>query len=221
MATVTLATLRSTVQQRGSYENTITFTPAYLNGEINAALAELYELVADSNEGYYDSEASAVTVANQRHVDLPADFWRLRAVDRLESGTDEYVELRQVGIGERNSFVVSGTPVAYRVTTGGARGRIQLYPKPDIVYSLRLVYTPTLTALASDGATFEFFNGWEEYVICSALLRIDQREERPLGDRAADLERIKQRIVRGVTQRRAAEPEYLLPRARPDWTWWG
>lgn len=221
MATVTLATLRTTVRQRGSYENSVTFSDSYVNGEINAALAELYEIVTDANEGYYDTEATTPTVANQRHVDLPADFWRLRAVDRLESGTDEYVELRQVGIGERNSFVVSGTPVAYRISVGGARGRLQLYPKPDAVFTIRLIYTPTLTALASDGATFEFFNGWEEYVVLAALLRIDQREERPIGERMAELERAKARITRAVAERRAAEPEYLLPRSRPDWTWWG
>src|SRR5688572_24188727 len=120
MATITLSAMRDIIRFRGSYENSTKFTSARLNVEINAAWAELYELIAEVQDGYFDTTGSLSTTANQQHVDLPADFWRLRGVDILQSG--RYSELRQVGISERNDFQSSqGRPVAYRTAAGGAR----------------------------------------------------------------------------------------------------
>lgn len=208
MATVTLATMRETVRFRGTYENSVKFTPAHIDAEINASWAELYEVIADANEGYFDTTGTLATVANQQHVDLPADFWRLRGVDLLTGG--RYYELRQVGIAERNSFQeASSLPVAYRTASGGARGRLLFYPTPSSAETIRVVYTPTYTPLSADGDTVEGYNDWTDYIICGALLRLDQREEKPLGERQQELARIRDRIVRGISQRRAAEPQYL------------
>ena len=219
MATKTLAQIRDTVRFRGTYENSTKFTTPLVNDEINAGLAELYELMADANEGYFDIKATTPTVANQDYVDLPATFWRLRGVDILIGG--RYCELRQIGIADRNKFQTStGRPEAYRTVAGGTRGRLELYPTPSGVETIRIVHTPTFTPLAADGDSFEYYNGNEDYVITAALLRLDQREEKPLGERQQELARIRDRIIRAVSQRRAAEPE-LIPLQRDyevdDW----
>jgi hypothetical protein len=208
MATATLAQIRSRTRFLGSFENSTKFTDALVNGEINAALAELYELLDDVHGGYFDTDTTTPTVASQAYVDLPAAFWRLRGVDILIGG--KYHALEQVGIEQRNDFQSSsGQPVAYRTIAGGTRGRIALYPTPSAVYTLRIVYTPTYTPLSADGDSFEYYNSYEDYVICGTLLRLDQREERPLGERQNELARIKDRIVKGASRRRSAEPQYL------------
>lgn len=208
MATATLAELISRVRTLGTYENSVKFTPAVITIEINAALGELYEVMDDACQGFFDTTGTLTTTANQEHVDLPADLWRLRGVDRLDSG--RYIELRQVGIFERNDFQSSAsTPVAYRTATGGTRGRLILYPTPSSAMTLRVVYVPTLTKLVADGDSFEFYNGNEDYVVCRTLLSLDQREERPLGERQQELARIRDRIVRSLARRRSAEPQYL------------
>lgn len=208
MATISLSQMRDIIRFRGSYENSQKFTDARVNVEINAAWAELFEILVDSNEGYFDKDSTTPTVASQAYVDLPADFWRLRGVDILIGG--KYRALEQVGIEQRNDFQTStGLPVAYRTIAGGARGRVALYPTPSGVSTLRIVYTPTYTPLSADGDTVEAWNDWSEYIIAGALLRMDQREERPLAERQQELERLRQRIVKATSQRRAAEPEYL------------
>jgi hypothetical protein len=211
MATKTLSVLRDRIRFLGSYENSTKFTTALVNDEINAALAELYELLDDVHGGYFDTDTTTPTVTNQAYVDLPATFWRLRGVDILVGG--KYRALEQIGIEQRNDFQTStGQPVAYRTIAGGARGRLALYPTPSGVNTLRIVYTPTYTPLSADGDSFEYYNSYEDYVICGALLRLDQREERPLGERQNELARIRDRIVKGASRRRAAEPQYLSPK---------
>ncbi len=212
MATITLEAIRDIVRFRGSFENSAKFTDPRLDVEINAAYAELYELMADSNEGFFDTDATTVTVAAQAYVDLPADFWRLRAVDVLVSG--RYRELVQVGIDDRNKYQsTTGCPEAYRTAAGGARGRLVLYPPPAAVETLRITYTPTVTPLEADDDEIEAYNDWSDYVVAGTLLRLYQREERPLGEIQQELGRITARIIKATGQRRAAEPE-LIPLSR-------
>jgi hypothetical protein len=212
MATKTRAEIRARVRFLGTYENSAKFTDALVNDEIQAGLSELYEVMADANEGHFDTTASAVTVAAQDWVALPADFWRLRGVDVLISG--KYRELDQIGITDRNKYQgASSRPQAYRTAAGSTRGRIILYPTPNAVETLRFVYTPTCPVFTSDADTFEFYAGYDDYVVHATLLRLHQREERPLGETQQELARITARIMKSSQQRRAAEPE-LIPLGR-------
>lgn len=217
MSSVTLLTLRTRVQQRGNYENSARFTPAYLNDQINIAWGELYEILSSVHQGYFDIESTLTTTANQDTVSLPADFWRLRGVDMQLDTTPTWVEMNQIGITERNNYVGASRPAAYRVASGGTRGTLKLYPTPDAVYTMRVVYEPTKIVLAGDSDAIEDFNGWADYVVVAALLRLDEREQRPLNDRLQMLERCKRRVTEGATERRAAEPEYLIPRSSASW----
>lgn len=223
MATVTLSTLRDRVRALGNYENSARFTSSFLNDQINAALGELYELIAETNEGYFDTTATTTTVAGNANVTLPSDFLHLRGVDISIGGT--WIELRQIGIQERNVYQNSGgQPLAYRVSAdvqsgSSQRGGLVLYPTPSATYTIRFVYEPSRALLSADGDTIEDFNGWSDYIVTAALLRCDEREQRPLGERMAKLEAIRRRVISAATRRRAAEPEYLLPRSGyvSDW----
>lgn len=203
MSAIDLATLRAAVRFRGDYQNVRKFPDEDLNREIQTSFAEFYELIADTYEGYWDTQGTKTTTASTSFVALPADGWRVFGVDRLDG--DQYVELRQVGTGDRNRFsTTTGTPVAYRLT---ARG-IDLFPTPDAAYTLRVTYTPIAPALQEAQAR-EWFNGWENLVINLTLLKLDQREQRPLNERLAIIDREKMRITSGATKRKSQEPEYL------------
>lgn len=203
MASVSLTTIRETVRTRGDYPRSAKFTDAYVNGEIQAAWSELYELVADLNEGYWDTSATVSTVSSQPYAALPADCWRVAGIDRLD-GSD-YVALDQVGIADRNRFgSTTSSPTAYRLSARGA----DLYPTPNGVYTLRVSYTPIVTPL-SDATTIQLFNDWQEYVVYGALLRMHIREERSINETSAALGHCKERITRGASRRAEQEPKYL------------
>lgn len=201
-ADITLALLRPLIRQRGDYLSSLTFTNTYIDGEIQAANRELYELVDEVHEGWWDTSGTVSTVAAQPYVALPSGCWRVRGIDIANgSGWDE---LRQVTIGDRNRFGAStAKPEAYRLSARGA----ELFATPNAVYSLRVTYTPVCPAL-SESAGIELY-GWHEYIIVGALLRMDQRSKRPLGERQQELERQRQRVVMSASKRKGQEPEYL------------
>lgn len=204
MSAKSLAEINAIVRFRGDFRSSVRFPDANVNTEIQAAFAELYEAVADTNEGYWDTSATVVTVASTAFVALPSDAWRVRGIDRLD-GSD-YLELDQVGIADRNRFSITpGKPCAYRLTARGA----DLYPTPDAVYTLRVTYTPTAPVLS---ASREYFNNWDEYVTYGALLRLSLNSGRQTGEWQQQLDIQRARITRGASQRKAQEPEYLVLR---------
>lgn len=213
--TITLAAIRSLVRLRGDYLSSLTFTDAYLNLEIQAAWVELFELMDDVGEGWWDSQGTVSTSADTAYVAAPSTCKRVLGVDILEGG--EYRELRQIGTGGRNKYGQStGQPLAYRLSSRG----IELFPTPNAVYTLRVTFSPICPALSEEDG-IELY-GLHEYIVTAALLRLDQREERPLGERLAELERQRQRVIKAASKRKQQEPEYLNLRERDgyDLDWW-
>lgn len=201
MASKSLSDLRSIVRIRGDYENARRFSDASIDTEIQAAFAELYELIADTNEGYWDTSSTVSTVANQPYVALPADTWRVREIDRLDGS--EYVRLRRVEVNDSITLLTStDEPVGYRLSARGA----ELHETPDAVYTLRVIYTPQAPTLS---AARDWYNGWEEYVVYGALMRLALREERSTGDWERQLAMQRERIVRGASHRASSEPPRL------------
>jgi len=197
-----LADIMATVRFRGDFRNTVRFPDANVTTEIQAAWTELYELIADTNEGYWDVDATVITTASQPYVLLPVDAWRIHGLDRLD-GT-EWIPMHPIGASARAKFSTqAGQPIAYRLTARGA----DLFETPDSAYTLRVTYTPIAPVL---GSGREFYNGWEEYVIYGALIRLalNEQSERVSGwQQQLDFQRA--RITRGASQRKAQEPDYL------------
>lgn len=200
--TVTLASIRSLVRLRGDYLSSLTFTDAYLNLEIQAGWVELFELMDDVGEGWWDSEGTVSTTASTVYVAVPATCKRVIGVDILDGG--EYRELRQIGPGARNRHgQTTGKPESFRLSSRG----VELFPTPNAVYTLRVTFSPICPALHESNG-IELY-GLHEYIVTAALLRLDQREERPLGERMAELERQRARVIRAASKRKQQEPDYL------------
>ena len=205
MAALTLDQIEAAVRFRGDYQNVRKFSQADVRNEIQTSFGEFYQLVASVHEGYWDTEATIYTVANTAYAVLPGDTWRVQAIDRLDSSGQIVKELDQVGIEHRNRYgALTGEPAAYRLTARGA----DLYPTPNAVYTLRVLYTPIAPSLSASQPR-EWFNGWEDYVITSTLLKLDTREGKPLTDRLTVLDKIEKTVRAGATERRSQEPEYL------------
>lgn len=202
---VTLADLENVIRTRGDYLSSLTFRPAYIRREIQAAWVELYEIMDDSQEGWWDTDAEVATVAGQAYVALPGNCWRVKAIDILEG--NKWPPLEVVPVGYRNRSRTQGRPTLYRLTARGA----DLSPIPNGVYTLRVTYAPKCPAIG-DGDAVEMY-GWEEFVIERALLAIDEREERDTSARWRRLydpeNGLKQRIVKGAHKRKQQGPELL------------
>lgn len=212
-----LAAIESMVRFRGDYQNVRKFPSSDVRREIQKSFGEFWELINSVHQGYFDTETTLSTVTSQRFIELPSDVWSVKGIDRLD-GSD-YRELRQVGVAERNRFGANtGTPCAYRLSSRG----VELQPTPDAVYTLRIVYTPKAPSLL-EAKSRDWFNGWDDYVIESTLMKLDRREGKPLVERERALAEIAGRIKAGASERRQQEPEYLVVRETGDvglpWPW--
>lgn len=209
---ITLSDLRDMVRTLGDYENAPRITDDYLTDCINKALAELYDLITGAFEGDFATIASIATIADTQTVELPTDFYELRALDR-DCGDDRFVPLRRLTFPETYRLGGQGQPVGYMLhrpsSSDGSIGTVRLFPVPDNVYTLRIVYDPLPVTLAEDNDSFDFRNGWEELLVHRALLRVDEREERPTGERMQTIAILEQRVKKSAERRNSAEPEYL------------
>lgn len=215
MTVYTLTQLRDQVRKLGDYENAPRITDVFVDDCLRKALAELYDLVTGAFEGEYTTVASLVTVAGEQTVELPDDFYELRALDR-DYGDDRFAPLRRVTILETYRYPGRGAPYCYMLHRASAEtdsvGTARLFPVPDGVYTLRIVYDPLPPVLEDDDDSFDFRNGWEELLVHRALVRIDEREERPTGERLALIGKLEERVKKSAERRNSAEPEYLEPR---------
>lgn len=203
--TKTLAELITIVRNRGDARNTVRFPDSYLTGEIQAAFAEGYELIVEQNAGFFDQYDNVSTVAHQAFVPLPAGpppAWIVRAVDRQEG--NDFIPMPRIGIKDRMRYgVTEGRPAAHRLT---ARG-IDIYPTPDMVYTLRVLNTPAAPTL--DATPREYYSSWEEYAVYGALVRLYNTQGRDPSPWLAELARTKDRIIRAAGERDSSGPEYL------------
>lgn len=217
----TLADLRTVVRYRGDMRNTKRLPDALLDAEIQAAFGEGYELMESVNEGFFDTTDTDVTVIGQDYIALPSGTWKLRALDRLD-GT-EWEPLRRVGVKDRNHYGTQASkPLAHRLTFRGA----DLYPTPDAVYTLRFTYTPSAPTL--DETPRNYYNGWDEYAVFGALLRLYTTQNRDASPWQVQVDRQRARILGNASRRDASQPQYLRlyededeghPDMRPTWSW--
>lgn len=210
MTAISRATLRSTIRLRGDYTNTQKFSNTYLNTEIQTAFDHFWRIVDEAHQGWWDTEGTVPTVNGTAYVALPTAAKAVKAIDRL-SGTD-YVPLDQVSLSERNKYGSSrGEPQAYRLSARGA----ELYPTPNAVYTLRVMYTPKPDTLDEDTA-HEWYEGWEDYVIAKVLLELATRDRTLNKDHWDKLAAAEKALRASTSARRQQEPEYLTLRECDD-----
>lgn len=207
----TLAQLRTEVRLRGDYENSDVFSDTTLTAWVNDAIAEVYELVDQACENYYVTETSLTTTADSDSVSLPATFYKLVGLDYLDGNRYRRLGAHDIQARTRTG-AERGAPRSYRLQAGVLR----LLPMPDAAYTLRLLYIPAAPQLVADGDTFDGINGFEALVIQKAILLCDMREERPLGDRMAVIQKLEDRVRTAVSARDAGEPHWLGRRSDDD-----
>jgi hypothetical protein len=186
---VTFADLRSRVLSRGGYENSSDLTASVVGEFVNEAVAELYDLMVATDKDYYVTTADKPTTSGRNNVNLPTDFYQLRAIALVDSGKS--TELVPFSVSSQYKWDgKTGTPCYYRL----AQGEIILAPIPDSRKTIRLHYVPHATVLVADADEVRGFNGYEEIIVQMALLRCYKRQDQPTQETAAEIDRLKMRI---------------------------
>jgi hypothetical protein len=197
---VSLTTLTARVKQRANVEvasNSALYSAAELTDNINEGLAKLYDLIiAQQDQPYYLSSVNFNTVNGTEVYKIGAgqlinvsDFYKGKGLD-VTFGQQIVISARPFMWSERNRFKwypgwIYSQPVFYQFT-GKASGAvanagtdsIKLIPMPNGQFNCTLWYYPVLAPLVSGADQFDGINGFEEYAVLDAAIKILIKQER-------------------------------------------
>lgn len=210
MLTVTLSQLRTQARQRADMENSTFVSDAELNTYINASYAELYDLLVGVFEDYNLTSGNIAILANTSAYSLPSDFYKLRGVDLVLDALGNAVTLKPFNFQERNSYMF--TPTWNVVGLSYLRYHIQgnqmkFVPVPNTNQTVKLWYIPAISRLSQDSDTVDGVNGFEEYIVIDAAMKMRIKEESDIQELVMQKEAMRQRIMSMAANRDAGSPE--------------
>ena len=206
---ITLAELKEQARQRSDMENSEFVSDAELTQYINSSLAELHDLlIAAYNEDYVMNEhIFASTSAIQ--YDLPADFYKLRGVDVRQNTTGNWATVKRFNFNRRNeqqnayTWNMLGLPyMEYRLVGS----KIRFNRTPDVTVQFRIFYYPAAPKLVLDTDAYDDVNGFAEYVVVDAAIKMMQKEESDVRVLLAQKSALAERIRAMAAGRDANEP---------------
>lgn len=207
---VSLSSLREQSRQRADQVNSGFVTDAELNGYINSSLKALYDMMVDAyGSDYFAAEPPYdLTSTGDETYALPDDFYKLQGVD-LKIDSESYTTLKPFMFAERNSykdpyFSLRTRNAFYYYKIYGEN--IKFMPKPPANTEFRIWYVPICPTLALDSDTFDFVNGWEEYVIVDAAIKMTIKEEGNINELAIQKREMVDRLTRMKKDRDAGMP---------------
>lgn len=205
--TQTLGQLRDAVRARGQYENSIDISDSLLLDFLNKGIAETYDLIVQKWQDYYTTSASVSVVAGVQSYPLPSDFYKLRKVEIVLTGT-KTGRLFPHDLIDAHLYT-SGAGIAHRFRYRIQAGNLVLVPVPSGVDTLILYYIPYAPKLVDADDSFDGINQYEELVIQFALRLCKIREDLPHDDIDQEIARLTARIRTAADGVDASEPFYL------------
>ncbi len=210
--TVTLANLRSDVVRRADVEGMSDRYPnADVDRMIRTSIGAFRDLVSQNGHHHYlRSFATTCNIfapaAKYDAIDIPtpADLVRVYGVDLTVNNREHSLDTFEMA--ERNAYNdrPSGIPRSFRARfpvdslQGSNPEGLWVIPRPDKAYAARIFYLPALdsTSFDTDGETYDFINGWEEWVICDVARKIltQEQDAQAFGVVSATLARIEAAI---------------------------
>ena len=211
-STSTLLSLRTRARQRADMEGSLFVSDAELNQLINTSVAELYDLLVSVNSEYYLSSQTLTLIPGTDTYSLPVDFYKLQGVDGIIDSQGNAYTLRPFNFAERNNALyttaASGPIVSLRYRLLGQNMRF--IPVPSAAGSIKLWYISIPTPLALDTDTFDGINGWEEYVIVDAAMKMLIKEESDVSALMSEKQGLTARINTMASSRDSGTPDRVV-----------
>jgi hypothetical protein len=192
----TLAEMRLLAQQRADLVGSDFVTDAEWRSYLNGSIAELYDLLLTKfGNDYYVAEPYEFTTTTAERYALPADFYKLLAVDLEQSGAPSgYVTLRPFNFAERNRYTM-----------------------PPAGKTIVVHYAPRIEALVSDDDEIDGISGWEELVVVDAARKALLKEESDTTAIEREKAGLIARIEIAAENRDAGSPSIVVDTSGEEW----
>lgn len=203
---ITLSDLRTAVRRRADQENSRFISDAELDTYINAAYAELYDLLVSRFADYFLTNETFTLGGSTSSNSLPAGHYKTRGVDMQVNG--EWISLPQWMFGERNAnrrglARLARGGISYRV----AGGNLMFQPEGDTAGTFRHWYIPRYTPLVNGTDVLSGVLDFEEYIIVDGAIKCLIKEESDPSVLLAMKAALTQRIAAMAADRDAGEPQ--------------
>ena len=208
--TVTLSSLQEQSRQRADLEDSNFISDSELTGYINSSYAELYDVLVTAFVDYYLS-SSELSITSGNSIPLPSDFYKLRGVDYKLSTTD-WVNLYKYNFERRNSKnrdtirTFKGEPTRQYRLQGS---NLVIEPEDQAIGDYRLWYVPVYTKLVATTDTLDGVNGYEEYIVIDAAIKMGIKEETDVQGLMVQKAQILKRITDAAAERDIGQPEVI------------
>jgi hypothetical protein len=178
---MTLAELRLYSRRLADMENSQFISEPELLSYINDSYGALYDKLVAKYEDYYIAPAFSFTITTPGSTQaLPGNFYKLRGLDKLISGTN-YADVRQWMFADRNqidslSILTAITPhadVRYRILGQ----EIHFLPSDKAPGTYRLWYVPRITKLVGENDATANMLDFDEWIAIDVALKMLQKEE--------------------------------------------
>jgi hypothetical protein len=246
---LSLGEIRARAQQRADRVNSNFVTTPEWNFFINQAYYELYDLLIDCYEDYFEGPEIGFT-ANGTNYFYPLPdgvltftntnnngtsqivappFYKLLGVDlALNNANNAYVTINKYNLIDRNRFVYPNTAstiygvfnLQYRILGN----QIRFIPTPAGGQIIRMLYIPRIPSLLADtDITVLGFSGWLQYVIVRAAKYALDKEESETTSLDTELVYLKGRIEETAINRDAGQPDKISDTRQGNWAdgFWG
>jgi len=193
----TLLKLRTQSRLRADKVNSGFILDSELNQYVNNSITELYDLLVGAyGNDYYLKKYQFSTDGINSEFALPADFYKLEGID-LNVNASNFITLKPYMFNERARFQ-NGSNWSANSMAQGPRyhlkaSTVDFVPTPS-VNALTMYYIPASPELIGDSDTFDGINGWEEYVVVDAAIKMLQKEESDVSVLAAQKQALVLRI---------------------------
>ncbi len=210
------------VRLYGHYERSQFITDEMLMSSLDAARAEVHDLLNSKYGDDYFTTSSGITLQQgQTAYTLPADFLKLLGVD-YQGTTEHPRSVRRYNWQDRNryagpTFSTDGSPdFYYRL-----QGQTLTLTDAPAGGTLTVTYIPHSPRLTTPDQAVEGFNGWEDLMCWMALRRCQVREETSTTEVDREIARQLERLEWASDARDAGEAETLQDVRSPDgWQRW-
>jgi hypothetical protein len=196
--TATLLELRTQARQRADKVGSGYILDSELTTYINQSISELYDLLVGAyGNDYYLTSTTFATNNTDTEYNLPSDFYKLAGVD-LYLNASRFITLKPFMWNERGRYQ-DGSNWAAIIAIQGPRyhiggNKITFNPTPPGTFNIKMYYVPYSPKLVADSDAFDGIDGWEEFVVIDAAIKMLQKEETDVTVLALQKKAIIQRI---------------------------
>lgn len=206
---VTVAQVVLMAKQKADMVNSNFVIPNEWISYCDRSWKELYDILISKFEDYYTAAPLVLQLVSGNTLPLPANFYKMRGMDRQISGT-EYYTIRPFTFEDRNNrrrqalyrglyptvrYRILGNNLIFTPDDGGATGFYRMW------------FIPRAADLTVDTDTIDGVNGWEEYVAVDMAIKALQKEESDVTVLMQQKMALKQRIEDLAQNRDAGETD--------------